>query len=253
MKQLANQMQEGGLGRKGINWMLDNKGYQGALGGGVDMKSDYAFNKNLTPEHIKWMMQQPGFSGGLSDSSNQLQGDLFQQFPELIDAYLGGMGKTVGYDDSVVNVGPDGRPYSSGGGYGFYQGQGGQSSKDQWIAAQQDAYARHAENYANPGQPPAQMPPGGGVPNVPIGGGFGTGGGQGPGGITRTPPPGFATDGAGVPGAATFGAPGPYSQGPPPGSLGGGGGIGTASGYGNRRRRAVRPFKMPGFNPPRTF
>jgi len=203
MKVLANQMQEQGLGRKGINWLLDNKGYQGALGGGIDMKSDYAFNKNLTPEMVRWMQQQPGFSGGLNDSSNRLQGDLFQQFPELTGAYLGGMGKGIGYDNSVVNIGPDGRPYSSGGGYGFYQGQGGQSSKDQWIAAQQDAYARRAAAYPGGSGAPAQgggpgspsvMPPGGGVPNQPsLGGGYGTGGGRGPGGIT-------APYGAGPPG-----------------------------------------------------
>jgi len=147
MKTLANQMAEGGLGRKGINWMFDNKAYMGALGGGVDAKSDRAFNANLTPEQMRWMMQAPGFSGGLNDSKNMLQGDLFQQFPELIDAYLGGMGKMVGFDDRVANIGPDGRPYSAASGYGMYQSQGGQSTKDQWIAAQQDAYARHQAAY----------------------------------------------------------------------------------------------------------
>lgn len=90
MKRLTNQMQEGGLGRKGINFMLNNQGWQAGIGGGIDRASDNAFNKTLTPEHIKWMMKNQG--GGLSgDSANVNQQELFAQFPELWEQYVGGM------------------------------------------------------------------------------------------------------------------------------------------------------------------
>jgi hypothetical protein len=258
MKTLLNQMAEGGMGRKGLNWLLDNKAYQGALGGGVDAKSDRAFNENLTPDQVRWMMQQPGFSGGLNDQSNQLQGDLFAQFPELRDAYLGGMGKAIGPDGRVVNDAPGGQ-YAQGGGYGLYQDQGGALSRDDWIAQQQAAYARQTGA--------SQLPPGGGVPNQPIPT-FPpprTGGGQGPGGLgVRPTPASFATDGAGTPGS--FDDFGPFRAGtaalPPPAVMPPTpiprpiptGGFGTGGGYGGGgiiRRRARRPFQMQKFNPPR--
>lgn len=88
MQGLADQ----GMGRKGLNYLLQNPALQQGLSGGIDAKSDMAMARALTPEHIRYAMQNNIGRGNVSEERwGDAQGAMFQQFPDLLQAYHGGL------------------------------------------------------------------------------------------------------------------------------------------------------------------
>lgn len=91
LRQTLNSLAEQGMGRKGLNFLLNNQSAQSVLQNGTTG----GVLGGVTPEMIRWMMQQGNqYQGGVDINSAQypqLQGDFFNQFGGMRDTYLAGI------------------------------------------------------------------------------------------------------------------------------------------------------------------